>query len=291
MKDFFRTILYQPLYNFLIYLAWLVPGHSIGWAIIILTIIIRLILLPGSIKASEAQARMSLLQPEINKIRKEIKDQKAQSQAMMELYKREGVSPFGPCLPLLIQLPVIMVLYQVFRVGLDESRFSLLYSFVPHPEKINPNFLGINLSHPDLYLFPILAGVLQFVLSKLTMNKMPATSKEGEADPMQMATKQMIYIFPLVTVFIARSLPAALSLYWIITTVFGIFQQLYVNKKIKQNPKIKKEVMHDAEEIEEKYIKKEGNKKPDLITKMMNKKLERQEKKTGVDVVIRKKNK
>ena len=114
MIDIIKTIIYYPLYNLLIFLAWLVPGHSLGWAIILMTLIIRVILLPPSIKAARAQVRLQMLQPEMNRIKKEIKDQQAQGKALMALYKKEGVSPFGSCLPMLIQLPIIFVLYRVF---------------------------------------------------------------------------------------------------------------------------------------------------------------------------------
>jgi len=300
MKAFFETILYQPLYNLLIFLAWLVPGHSIGWAIILLTIIIRTLLLPTSIKAARAMAKLSLLQPEMNRIRKEIKDQKAQGRALMELYKKEGVSPFGSCLPLLIQLPILIILYQVFRAGVDPGSFNLLYAFTPHPDIVNPHFLWFNLASTDKWILPLLAGGSQFILSKMMMPPIPAIDPNKKAgDAMTMATqamnKQMIYLFPFITIVFARSLPAALSLYWIVTTVFGIFQQMYVNESIRSDPKVRKEVLEDAREVEEEFhvepakaLPKE-NKKSNLLERMMEKRLDKQEKKTGVEVTIRQK--
>ena len=303
MKAFFKTILYTPLYNLLIFLVWLVPNDSIGWAVIILTILVRAALLPASIKAAKAQARLQLLQPEMNKIKLEIKDQQAQGKALMELYKKEGVSPFGSCLPMLIQLPIIFILYRVFSVGIDESRFSLLYSFVPHPDKINTMFYGIDLAKPELWLLPILAGATQFVLSKMmappTPQAAPAPKKEGDLpfDPTVMMNKQMIYIFPLVTIFIARSLPAALGLYWITTTIFGIAQQWYVNKSVRNNPREVKEAREDLIEIEKEYAEpkaiaapeKKKDRTTEMMTKMMKRKLDKEEKKKGIEVTIRKK--
>ncbi len=293
MIDFFKTILYNPLYNLLIFLAWLIPGHSIGWAIIVLTIIIRVILLPSSLKSSKAQVKMQALQPEMNRIKKEIKDQQAQGRALMELYKKEGVSPFSSCLPLLIQMPIIIVLYQVFRAGIDESKFSLLYSFVPHPEKINSMFLGTDLSKPDLWVLPILAGLSQFALSYLMIpknaKKKSATKEDGSIDPMQMANKQMVYFFPIITVLFARSMPAALSIYWIVTTVFGIAQQLYVNKHIKKEDLAKQEVKSiETPKIDDK-IEPQPVVKKDYMSRLMDKRLSKQEKKSGVEITIRKK--
>ena len=299
MKEFLKTILYQPLYNLLIFFAWLVPGHSIGWAIIMLTILIRLILLPASIKAARAQVKLQALQPKINKLRAEIKDQQEQGRALMKLYKDEDASPFGSCLPLLIQLPIIFILYRVFTVGLDESRFSMLYSFTPRPDQINTIFFGVDLAKPEAWVLPILAGALQFVLSKMTMppvqsNKSEKTEGSQMPDAMTMANKQMVYLFPIMTIFIARSLPAALAIYWIVTTLFGVLQQLYVNKTIK----LKKNTDGSTEDFDiEKYknLPAKGplqstsspKKKKDFMTKVMSNRLDKQEKKSGVEVTIR----
>lgn len=293
MINFLKAIIYIPLYNILVFLVWLVPGHSVGWAIIILTILIRLALLPSSMKAAKAQVKMQMLQPEINKIRKEIKDQQAQGKAIMDLYKREGSSPFGSCLPLLVQLPIIFVLYRVFynvnKLGINTTD---LYSFTPHLNSLNTYFLGLNLAKPELWVLPILAGATQFILSKMMMPNLPK-SANGEPDMMQMANKQMIYFLPLITIFFARSLPAALALYWTVTTIFGIVQQYYVNKSLRSSKEIQAEVKQDEIETEKeiKEIKAEikPNKKADFMTKMMNRRLDKQEKKTGVNISIRQK--
>jgi YidC/Oxa1 family membrane protein insertase len=302
MISLLKTIIYYPLYNLLIFLAWLVPGHSLGWAIILMTLIIRLILLSPSIKAARAQVRMQMLQPEMARIKKEIKDQQEQGKALMALYKKEGVSPFGSCLPLLIQLPIIFILYRVFlninRYGLN---FENLYSFTPHMNSVNSFFFGLNLAKPELWVLPILAGASQFILSKMMLPPVPKIQSSGDSKPdmgdtMAMANKQMVYIFPLITVFIARSLPAGIGIYWIITTLFGIAQQYYVIRTIKGNPEEKREAIEDARQIESQYgvddvetEEIEKPKKPDMVTKMMKKRLDKQEKKTGVEVVIRKK--
>ncbi len=235
MKNFFFVLLYKPLYNFLVYVAWLIPGHSIGISIIVLTVVVRLILLPTSLKAARLQVKNLELQPKINKIRAEIKDQKEQSQAMMALYKEEGVSPFGSCLPLLIQLPLLIVLFQVFRSGLTTVNQADLYSFVPHSVVINNSLFGLNLAKADPWVLPILAGLSQLVLSLMMMPPKPKKTAE-QADPMAMMSQQMIYLLPIMTVFIGRSMPAALIIYWLVTTIFSIGQQWYVNREIR-NPK------------------------------------------------------
>ncbi|MEK9155839.1 MAG: YidC/Oxa1 family membrane protein insertase [Patescibacteria group bacterium] len=298
MMDIIKTILYQPLYNLLIFLAWVLPGHSLGWAIIALTIIVRVLLLPSSIKAAKAQARIQLLQPKIMEIRKKYKDHTEQSRALFDLYRQEGVSQFGSCLPLLIQFPILIVLYQVFRVSLDTSQYSLLYPFTPHPAAINTTFSGIDLAVPDPWVLPIAAGLSQFLLSRL-MTPKPIASTDGKEDPSMLMMRQMNYIFPLVTVFIGRTFPAALALYWVASTLFGVIQQIYVNKNIKDqntpsfsSPKIVGDgggMKGEGLVKEEPSISRADKPKKDLMSKMVQRRLAKQEKKSGVSVTVRSK--
>lgn len=242
MKALLKSAIYQPLFNILIFLVWLMPNHSLGLAIIAITAIMRLIFLPSSLKQGASQEKLRILQPKIKELQTKHKDDKtAQSKAMIALYKEAGTSPWGACLPLIAQLLVLVLLYRVFQIGLTTDRFDLLYSFMPRPDSINTFFLGINLSKPDLWILPIVAGALQFVQSRLAMP--PAANKKAAAEnPMMAATSQMMYIFPLVTVFIARGLPAALAIYWITTSFFMIIQQYYINKVIK--PRINEQLAH-----------------------------------------------
>ncbi len=271
LKLILKLILYQPLFNALILLVWLMPGHNVGLAIIILTILIRLILVPSSLKASRAQIRMRNLQPEIQKIQAKYKgDKQKQSQAVMEFYKVNKINPLGSCLPLLIQFPILIVLYYVFINGLDTSHFDLLYAFVPRPESMNTMFLGLDLARPDRWILPVIAGVLQYFQSRQIM----PPSKKGEHDTQAMISKQMMYLMPLFTVIIAGQLPAALPLYWIITTLFGIVQQWWA---IRENPKF--EIRNPKIEEEETVINKLTEKKEDIEQKI----------KHGVEVTVRKK--
>ena len=161
MVALFRTILVQPLFNLLILLTVWVPGHSLGWAIIALTLLIRLVLIPSAAEAIKQQAKMRALQPKLALIQETFKDNKEElAKEMMALYKEFNVHPLGSCLPLLIQLPILLAMFSVFRSGLDTSHFSLLYKFVPHPTTINSLFFGVNLSKPNI-IFAVTAGILQ----------------------------------------------------------------------------------------------------------------------------------
>jgi len=238
IKYVLKIILYKPLFNALIVLVWLMPFHSAGLAIIILTVIIRLILLPSSIKATRQQKRMRDFQPEIAVLQEKYKDDKQkQSQELMAFYKKNKINPLGSCLPLLIQLPILLILYYVFRNGLDTHRFDLLYQFTPRPGFINTMFLGINLANPDRFILPVIAGVLQYFQSRQMMPPIPAKKSDSQspASPSQggqemqtMISKQMMYLMPVFTVLIAGRLPAALPLYWVVTTLFAIGQQWWV---------------------------------------------------------------
>lgn len=232
MKALLKAAIYTPLFNVLIFLVWLMPNHSLALAIIGLTLIIRLVFLPSSLKQGVSQEKLRLLQPKIKELQSKHKnDRTAQSKAMMGLYKQAGTSPWGACLPMIVQLIVLILLYRVFQIGLSTARFDLLYSWVPRPDSINTFFFGINLSQPDLWVLPILAGIFQFLQSFLAMPK--KDPKQKDDNPMMAATSQMMYFFPIITVFIARKLPAALAIYWITTSLFMVLQQLYINRVLK----------------------------------------------------------
>lgn len=225
-------ILYQPLLNMLVFLVWLIPNHSVGIAIILLTIIIRFILLIPSAKAVQAQKQIQELQPEIDRLKEKYKtDNQAQSKAIMDLYQRNKINPLGSCLPLLIQLPILIVLYYVFRYGLSPEHVNLIYSFVPRPDTINNAFLGINLSNPSIYL-AVAAGIFQFIQSKQMMPKQTVEKTDDKSAAFQkMFSGQMTFIMPIMTIIISMSLPAALALYWSVTSIFSIIQQWLILKK------------------------------------------------------------
>ena len=220
-----RALIYIPFVNILVWLVNVLPGHSLALAIIVFTIVLRFILLIPNKRALESQKKIQALQPEIDRLRDQYKDDQAeQGKALMDLYKKNEISPLGSCLPLLIQLPIFIVLYRILLEGFSDSALSVLYPFVARPEIINTTLFGINLSLPDTtYILPILAAGLQFIQ---TMATMMSGRKKGQQIPGQ----TMFYIFPLMTFFIARSVNAGAALYWVVTTIFGIVQQVIVNR-------------------------------------------------------------
>jgi len=237
--NIFNVVLYQPLFNALVFLYKYLPGHDFGIAVIVLTLIIRFLLYPLMTQSIRSQKALSDLQPKIQEIQKNYKnDKNKQGQAMMELYKKEKINPFGGCLPLLIQLPILIALYRVFWKGLQSEQLSNLYSFIPSPGQINPDFLGIiNLGSASIAL-AILAGITQFVQTKMMTPKFQKTqqSKDQMAKFSDMMQKQMLYLMPIFTVFILWKLPAALAVYWIITALFSIAQQYLIFRKMEYEP-------------------------------------------------------
>jgi len=232
--NIFNESLYRPLLNALIWIYNIIPGNDLGIAIIILTILIRFILYPLSKKAIQSQKAMSRLQPKIKEIQKKCKNKEEQAKAMMELYKKHKINPMAGCLPILIQLPILIALYRVFFSGLKPEALNILYDFVARPDSLNVMFLGlIDLSQRSIFL-AVLAGVFQFIQSKMIVPKNIGGQKgKSGLDFASMMSQQMVYFMPVITVFIAWSLPAALPLYWAVITLFGIVQQYFTKIEIK----------------------------------------------------------
>ncbi|MFH1671362.1 MAG: YidC/Oxa1 family membrane protein insertase [Candidatus Portnoybacteria bacterium] len=224
----FNQFLYFPLFNALIAIYSFLPIKDLGLAIIILTVLIRLILYPLSKKSIQSQKAISKLQPKIKEIQKKFKKKDEQAKEMMLLYQKYKVNPMAGCLPILIQFPVLIALYRVFFTGLDPNQLNNLYSFVQRPETLNFIFLGlIDLSQRSIIL-AVIAGALQFIQAKMIVPKKDTgKNKSGGFDFSSAMGQQMVYFMPIITVFIALNLPAALPLYWIVITLFGIFQQYY----------------------------------------------------------------
>jgi len=233
MSYLFHTIFYNPILNLLVFVYNNIPGHDIGIAIIVLTVIIKLILLPLSKRALQSQKAMQNIQPKLEALKEKYKDNKeALSKEMMALYKQEKVNPFSSCLPLLIQLPFFWAVFQVFRDELGSKALTNLYSFVSNPGVLDAMAFGlVDFSKPNIPL-AILAGVSQFLQAK--MMPQPTTTKKGtkEASMANIMGKQMMYFMPVVTIFICISLPSGLAFYWFLTTILTVFQQMYLFKKV-----------------------------------------------------------
>jgi YidC/Oxa1 family membrane protein insertase len=231
-----NAVVYEPFYNSLILLTSIVPFHDVGLAIIILTIIVKVGLYPLSRKAILAQADLKRLEGPIAELKEKHSEDKAKlAQETMGLYKKHGVNPASGCLPMLIQIPLIIGLYTVFLRGITIDPIHL-YSFIPHPDTLNTLFLGaIELGEKKHILFALLAGISQFAYAFSSAKNIPTpvgppkNSQEEFARAMQ---TQMKYVFPGMITVMAYQFSVAVALYWVVGNIVSIIQDVWVRRSI-----------------------------------------------------------
>ena len=235
IASFFNTFLYQPLFNILVLLYNYLPGHDFGIAVILLTLIIKVILFPLSLRAVKSQRSLQALQPKLQAIQEKYKnDKERQAKEILDIYKNEKINPFSGLFLGLIQLPILIALYWVCRNGLNPKELANLYPFVANPGSINAFFLGlVDLSKPN-FIFALIAGVLQYFQTKMLLPKQTGAAKNDFSQAMQ---SQMTYFFPVFTVIILINLPSALGLYWTANGLFSIIQQyIIINSNESKRP-------------------------------------------------------
>lgn len=234
----YNTFVFNPLYNGLISLMDIFPWMDAGIAVIVFTIIVRLILFPLSKKAIVTQVRMKELQPEIDRLRETMKnDREGQALKMMQLYKEKKVSPFSSILVLLIQLPIIFALYSIFiNSGLPTVNSSLLYSFISIPT-INMHFLGlIDISQKSILLAFIAAVTQYFQLHySLAATGQPVPGSNPQMEMAHNMTKSMKYVFPVIVFVISYQISAVVALYWAVSSLFTLGQELVVRQHLKKH--------------------------------------------------------
>ena len=236
ISTLWHAIVYKPLYNILILFIGVLPGQSVGGAIILLTIIVKLALYPLTGKSIKAQRAMKELEPELKQIREKHKeDKQLQAKKTMELYQERGVTPFSGCLPLFIQIPIIIGLYWVFRdLKIDEVMF---YGFVTKPTTLDMHFLFFDLAKKSIILAG-LSGVTQFIQTHLSLGRQsvtpPTPSTDGkptfQEDFAKSMQVQMRYVLPVMISFIAFNTSAAVALYWTTSNILSIIQELLMKR-------------------------------------------------------------
>ncbi len=231
MSYFFNLVFYHPILNLLVYFYETVAARNFGFAIIFVTIVVRLILYPFFHKGARQQMLMQRIQPEVRKIQELHKnDREKQTQALMALYKQHGVSPFSSILLLIIQIPIMLALFYAVQAP-SHGAISGLYSYIPQPGAVNTGFFGINLTAPSLVLI-LCAAIAQYFQARLAIYKNPAPgAKPSQAEKM---ARQMSFIGPIFTLIVFYRLPAAIGLYWFATSAFSVFQQIIVNRHFKR---------------------------------------------------------
>jgi YidC/Oxa1 family membrane protein insertase len=245
MSTIFHELIYQPIYNVLIFLYDIIPGGDFGIAIIAVTILLKAALIPLSKKQIKSQKRMQEIQPELKKIQVKYKnDKERQTKEVMNFYKENKVNPLSGCFPIIVQLIFLIAIYRVI-INISDAGLVVdekdLYSFVANPGEINKLFIGIvDLLKPSIPI-AILAAGAQFWQTKLMMAKNKKNNeltkiekdkdKSDEPDFSEIMNKQMMILGPALTLFIGIKFAAALSVYWLFSTLFSVAQQLYIFKK------------------------------------------------------------
>jgi len=245
----YHTLIFKPLYNGLVGIMDLIPWIDVGIAVIIFTVIVKLILFPLSKSSLLTQVRMKEIEPEVNKIKAQYsKDRQVQAMKIMELYKERNIKPFSGILLLLIQLPILFALISVFYKIIPEVNPQFLYSFISAPDITNKTlFLGfIDLTQKSLIL-SLATGIIQY----LQLYFSPAMRQQGKTiqaagDPTdfqsQLASsmnKQMKIFLPILAFastywIIPFQFPQAASIiaiYWSTSTLFTLAQELFIRKK------------------------------------------------------------
>ena len=188
-----------------------------GIAIIIVTILMRILIFPLTLKQEKSMKKMKDIQPEVDKIREKYKDDpQTLNQKTMEIYKENNVNPMGGCLPILIQMPIFVALY---------------YAFVGNTIPSDATFLWFNLKQPDHFmklgtftinLLPILNTLVTFIQQKVMMGIQP----QDKNNPMS----SMLYTMPLMMLFIFYNMPSGVTLYYLVSGVLSVLQQYFIMK-------------------------------------------------------------
>lgn len=234
-----HTFFFDPVYNGLIFFVDVLPGGDVGLAIVAITIVVKVILLPLSIKAVKTQRVMRELEPKLKAVKETFKDDReAQARAMLDLYREGGINPFASILLLFIQIPIIISLYLAVYSGggiaLPAINTALLYSFIPTPETISTLFLGfIDVTAKSLPL-AILAGLTQFWHAQLAIPK-PEPRKADAApsfkdDFARNMSYQMRYVMPVIIAVVAYTISASIALYFVVSNLAMVAQEFVVKK-------------------------------------------------------------
>ena len=229
MSYLYNTILHQPMLNVLIFFYNNIAFQDLGVAIILFTILMRIVLFPLFQKGVRHQAIMQRLQPQIKKVTEEYKNDKEKKiLATMELYREHKINPFSGIFILILQIPIFITLYQIFSNIFKPELLDSLYSFVARPEEIHPYFLGlINLQESNILILG-LAALAQYFQGTLSLPKRGTEPM----DQSQKMARNMVFIGPVITVVFLYSLPAAIGLFWATGSVFSVIQQIIVNKSL-----------------------------------------------------------
>jgi YidC/Oxa1 family membrane protein insertase len=234
MSALFHTYLSVPIYNLLVFFIGVAPGGDTGLAVIAVTLIVKIIILPLSYSAVRTQRAMKVIEPELAAIKEKYKDDSAeQARAQFALYKKYKINPFASFFTLLIQLPILLALYWVFRgEALPAIDVASLYSFVAIPSHISTQFLGIFTVIGKSITLALAAGVTQYFQAVYAIPTPEKTGKGGMAEDFGRAmAMQARFVIPIIIALISYETSGAVALYFITSNVVTLFQEYLVRRR------------------------------------------------------------
>jgi YidC/Oxa1 family membrane protein insertase len=233
--SFFHTLLYVPIYNFLIYIAGFIPGGDIGIAVIIVTLVVKIVTMPLALSALKTQKQMKHIEPQLKNLKEKYKDKKdILAKETFALYKNNGIKPFSSMFLTLIQLPIILSLYLVFsKEHLLTANLSILYSFITIPPTISPLFLNIFSITGHSIVLAIVASAMQFLLARYSII-IPEKSSEVKTPTIaedfgRSMAIQARYVLPIIIGAVAYT-SGAIAIYLITSSCVGLLQELFLRK-------------------------------------------------------------
>lgn len=236
ISNLFHAVFYNPIYNALVALVALVPGGDVGVAVIILTVLIRLALLPFSLSAARTQRIMKVLEPKLKELKEKHKgDKEKEAIETLALYREAEVNPFASLMTAFIQIPVLLALYWVFYYEpFPVINAVRLYAFTPVPHAISLHFLGLILVAGKSLTLAVIAGAAQFLQAHMALSGTlkPSEEKSMQNDFQKVMGMQLKYVFPFIIGVISYTTSGAIALYFITTNLAGALQEWYVRRKL-----------------------------------------------------------
>lgn len=243
MTYLYHLLVYNPLYNGLIFLMDKLPWIDAGLAVVVFTILVKLILFPLSKKAVSTQLKMKKIEPELAALKEQYKnDKQTYAVKTMELYKQNEINPFASIILLFIQLPIIIALYRIFIYGFKTVNTTILYHSVAVPAHISTHFLGlIDITGKSLWL-ALAAGITSYIQIRYSMPLQPKVppkenmTKEEQFrhDLSRTMGMQMRFMLPVLAFFVSWTISAAIAIYWITSNLFTIGQELVIRRTLKK---------------------------------------------------------
>jgi YidC/Oxa1 family membrane protein insertase len=242
-----HTLFFDPIYNSLVFFIDVVRGGDVGLAIIFTVVLVKVILLPVSLKAARTQRTMQEMEPKMTAIKEKHKDNREeQARQTLALFQTHKVNPFTSIMLMFLQIPIVIALYfAVYRGGgvpLPDINTALLYSFIPTPETVSMLFFGLMDITQKSIVLALLAGITQYIYTHLSMPKLKPRDTNAEQsfkdDFNRSLQLQMRYVMPIIIVVAAYTISAAIALYFTVSNLMSIAQEYVVRHKgLKSIPK------------------------------------------------------